>query len=275
MEHIKPFLKWAGGKLKLVDNITTFFPPHSIRYIEPFVGAGSVALNVKSSASIINDANPDLINVWRIIQKYPEELIRQCIPLFSGKFYNEISYYKLRDEFNARTASKIRHAAIFVYLNKHGFNGLCRYNLNNEFNVPIGKFKTISFDPDNLREISKKIKRWMITNQNYSHSIQTAGEGDIVYCDPPYIPDEQVKVSFNRYSKDSFTIDNQIQLAKLAAASSKRGATVIISNNDTPYSRELYSKLGANLSFVSVQRNISCNGEFRHKASELVAVFSP
>jgi len=279
MESIHPFLKWAGGKFKLIDKITHQFPTsyHS-RYIEPFLGAGAVALNVVDfPVVIVNDINPDLILVWKALRDIPEQVIEQCENLFLGTYNNARDYYALRKEFNDWLAMDARQAALFIYLNKHGFNGLCRYNRRGEFNVPFGKYATVGFDANKLREIARKIRnqKWVITNTDYTHTMLLAARNDIVYCDPPFVTDDQVKTGFTAYSKNAFGLSEQDRLAQEAQAAAKRGAFVIISNHDTAYTRELYTHYGGQLVFFDVQRNISCNGQKRHKATELLAVFRP
>lgn len=275
MERIQPFLKWAGGKFKLVDAITRQFPnSYHPRYIEPFVGAGAVAINVVDFQTVvINDVNADLINVWTMLRTQPEEVIRQVGFLFSGLYNNAGDYYQLRKEFNARLSTDARQTALFIYLNKHGFNGLCRYNRKGEFNVPFGKYATVNFDPEKLRNISKKMQGWIVANQDYKTIMDMAGEGDIMYLDPPYVPLSRT-ASFTSYSPEGFGMKDQQELSYYAEASVSRGATVIISNHDTSEVRELY-KNATEIHKISVRRNISCRGETREKVGELIAVYRP
>lgn len=275
MERIQSIIKWAGGKSKLVDQITSLFPASFERYIEPFMGSAAVALNIDCPTILTNDGNPDLACVWKTLQDNPEELIHQVGFLFSGQYNNETDYYQLRKEFNSRTSSNVRQAALFIYLNKHGYNGLCRYNRKGEFNVPFGRYNTVGFDPERLREVAKKIKDWLIFSGDYTHILMKAGKGDVVYCDPPYVTDAQVKAGFTAYSPNEFGLRQQKELALHAMKAAERGATVIISNHDTAFTRDLYVRYGGELVFLDVQRNISCKGTKRHKAKELLAVFRP
>ena len=274
---MKPFLNWAGGKYKLVERIKALFPEtNSGRFIEPFLGAGAVALNMDCPRISVNDNNGDLINTWLSLRLETAEVIRQCGYLFE---FNEAgAYYQFRKEFNERKDSKgsmARRAALFIYLNKHGFNGLCRYNLKNEFNVPFGKYKTVSLKIDELRAIAAKTQNWEFSSQDFRVSLGTAQTGDIVYCDPPYVTDEQVENGFTAYTKDAFGINEQTALAYNAYLATRRGATVIISNHDTKFTRQLYQDNGATLTEFDVQRNISCDGANRKKAREILACFSP
>jgi len=275
MERIQSPIKWAGGKSKLIDRITAQFPASIERYIEPFMGSAAMALNIDCPVVLTNDANSDLVNFWKVLRDNPEELIRQIGFLFSGLYNNPNDYYQLRKEFNSRLASDVRQAALFVYLNKHGFNGLCRYNRKGEFNVPFGRYSVVNFDAKKLWEVSRKIKNWLVFNTDYTRMMLMAGKGDVVYCDPPYVTDVQVKLGFTAYSKNEFGLQQQEELALQAKKAAERGATVIISNHDTPYTRELYSRYGGELIFFTVQRNISSDGSKRHKAAELLVVFRP
>ncbi len=273
MERTKPFLKWAGGKFKLVDLITSFMPEHPVRYIEPFVGAGAVALNVPFGTVIVNDANEELVNVWTMLRNDPEAVIYECKNLFSGVFNTSDFYYQLRKEFNSKQGTDARRAALFIYLNKHGFNGLCRFNRRGEFNVPFGRYKSVSFDPEALRAVSKRMQGWLVTNQDYTFVMSMAKEGDVVYLDPPYAPLSDTSC-FTSYSSSEFGLTEQQRLVQCIEEAVKRGAVVIVSNHDIPLVRELY-KTATEIHEVSVQRNISCKGTKREKAKELIAVYRP
>jgi DNA adenine methylase len=278
MERIQPFLKWAGGKFKLIDKITGQFPScPSTRYIEPFVGAGALALNVNGfSEVVINDNNADLINVWMMIQNQPEDLIKQCQQYFSGSCNNETEYYRIRDAFNDRTLTdKVVRAAQFIYFNKHGFNGLCRYNSKGGFNVPFGRYSGPTFDADKIRLISSKISDWFITACDFRTIMNMAGEGDVCYCDPPYVTDKEVENGFTSYSAGGFKLEDQITLSLAARKASECGAHVIVSNHDTEFTQNQYLATGADIVRFEVQRNISCDGKNRKKAGELLAVYSP
>jgi hypothetical protein len=136
-EFTSAFLKWAGGKSKLTEQIQNLFP-FDIKgsYVEPFAGSGVVALNTKANHHWINDINDDLVLLWKTVQSSPDDLIKECLPLFSKEYNTQEKYYELRDEFN-NGAKGIRRAALFIYLNRHCFNGLCRYNSKGKFNVPL------------------------------------------------------------------------------------------------------------------------------------------
>lgn len=267
-----PFLKWAGGKKKLIDTIRELMPVTiDGNYYEPFAGAGSVALNIDAKSVSINDINTDLISLWKAVQSNIEELLEEGRELFSGRYSDEKSYYELRAEFNSIKINTIRKSALFVYLNRHCFNGLCRYNAKGGFNVPIGRYSTIGFPEKELREASVIIKNWDITNVGFLDVIDNAGDGDVVYCDPPYSPLNSI--SFSDYTKEGFNEKNHVELADAAQRASQRGAIVLISNHDTPFTRKIYEEGGAVIHSLNVSRMIASKSKNRKAASEVIAVF--
>lgn len=271
-EKTRSFLKWAGGKSKLIDNINDniLFKVEG-NYVEPFVGSGAIALNIESTKFWINDVNPDLILLWKTIQTSVDELIHECLILFTDENNTKESYYKLRDEFNT-TAVGLRRAALFVYLNRHCFNGLCRYNSKGKFNVPKGSYKKVGFPEKELRDASVKIKEWNVTNWDFRKVMEKLGEGDVGYCDPPYFPLTPT-AAFNDYVKGGFSEQDQIDLAEYAKNAAGRGALVIISNHDTPISRKIYEEKGATIHMLNVKRTIASKTKNRKDAPEILAIF--
>ncbi len=141
MKKNRAFLKWAGGKYPLVDDIRRHLPAGDC-LIEPFVGAGSVFLNTEFESYILADINNDLINLYNIVKLRTDDFVRDARVLFTGDFNHSELFYQLRQEFNASTDA-YRRALLFLYLNRHCYNGLCRYNLSGEFNVPLVATKTL------------------------------------------------------------------------------------------------------------------------------------
>jgi DNA adenine methylase len=264
----KPFLKWAGSKYKIIDKIVESLPNGS-RLIEPFVGSGAVFLNTDYPAYIAADANPDLINLYGCIQSGGFEFIDRAKLLFVEENNREESFYKLRQEFN-ETADIVRKSEIFIYLNRHCFNGLCRYNNKGGFNVPFGKYSSPTF-PE--REIAKFFNKSQIVDFQVGDFVETmerAQVGDVVYCDPPYVPLTKT-ASFTSYTKSDFTLERQQQLSDLAVELMNKGIPVIISNHDTEFTRSIYS--AAKIDCFDVRRFISSNAANRAKAPELLAIF--
>jgi DNA adenine methylase len=265
----KAFLKWAGGKSQLLDKITALMPPMSSkgRYIEPFVGSGVVALNMPHREIIIGDVNEGLMMCWRGLQEYGEQFIEVCRGYFTSAMNTEEAFYTYRDSFNALPSGQL-----FLYLNRHCFNGLCRFNSKGKFNVPFGRYSNPYFPEAELRHAFEVSKRMNVWTAGFMNVMNMARAGDVVYCDPPYLPISETS-NFTAYSKGGFSMVEQENLARAARQISKRGATVIVSNNDVPLARELYK--GAEFHFVSVAKKISCKADGRKKLQEIIAVFRP
>ncbi|MSU66353.1 MAG: Dam family site-specific DNA-(adenine-N6)-methyltransferase [Opitutus sp.] len=268
----RPFLKWAGGKTKLVPAIREFVPPGAARLIEPFVGGGAVALNLPLPAAILADANEDLISVYRELQRGGEKYIAQCAALFTPSANTAAVYYARRAEFNM-TPNRGRKACLFVYLNRHGYNGLCRYNARGGFNVPFGRYKAPRLPRDALRSFHARLQTCELRHADFRDVLAEAREGDFVYCDPPYVP-ASATANFTAYAKGGFGPPEQAALAAGCRDAAHRGATVVVSNHDTPGTRELYAEADERRELL-VGRRISCNAEKRAAARELLAVYRP
>lgn len=265
---MKPFLKWAGSKYKIIDRITQSLPKGN-RLIEPFVGSGSVFLNTNYSEYVVGDTNSDLINLYTCIKNHGLDFIDYAEPLFVEENNNEEVYYTLRSEFNT-TLSVERKSALFIYLNRHCFNGLCRYNNSDKFNVPFGRYTNPTFPEEEIINFFYKSQTVDFKVSNFTDTMQMAQPGDVVYCDPPYAPLNQTS-NFTSYTKNEFTLDNQKELAEIASKLMNKGICVVISNHDTEFTRLIYN--AAEISFFDVQRFISSKTSSRVKAPELLAVF--
>ncbi len=264
-----PFLKWAGGKRKILDRILALLPEGK-RLIEPFSGSATVFLNTQYKKNIVADTNQDVINIFTQLQNNPTEFIRYCQHFFITENNDSEQYYQFREQFNLTTDDPKLRAALFLYLNKHGYNGLCRYNSKGGFNVPFGKYKKVTFPKDYLLEFSNKSQSAKFIAQDFESSFAMAKKGDVFYCDPPYVPLNASNTSF-QYVEKSFTMEQQKQLAQLAEKTAKKGIPVLISNHLTDFTRDIYKN--AELTTFSVQRYISCKGDKREKAQELLALF--
>ncbi len=269
---IKPFLKWAGGKFRVVDRLKKKFPKNAKRFIEPFLGAGSVSLNVDYPAYVVSDTCTDLICVWECFKEMGMNFVKECQELFIPENHTPERYYELRDELS-KTKKKLRKATIFVYLNRHCFNGLCRYNASGGFNVPFGKYKTIYFPQKQFEQSLEQVKKFEIHNKDFREIFAMVEDGDLVYCDPPYLPMSQ-SASFDAYAKGGFSLRDQIDLAKCAEEAADNGATVVISNHYNWYSRQIYTDLHkGKVSKIEVARTISSKTDKRDAVDEIVAVF--
>ncbi len=268
----RAFLKWAGGKYRLTDEIYRHLPKKAC-LVEPFVGAGSVFLNTRFERYLLADINPDLINLFNIIKQDVETYIQHTKTLFEQEQANTaVFYYERRKEFNQST-DVFRRAVLFLYLNRFGFNGLCRYNKKNEYNVPFGEYKTHYFPEKELRFFAEKAQHATFICADFHQTFRylTDNPDDyVVYCDPPYAPLEQ-ESNFTAYAGGGFSLEQQIALAEYARKAQQANIPVLISNHDTDFTRKIYH--GADIKHFKVQRQISQSIHSRVKVSELFALF--
>jgi DNA adenine methylase len=267
---VKPFLKWAGNKYAIVETIRRHLPRGG-RLIEPFAGSGAVFLNLAYPAYYLSDANPDLISLFRHVQTGGEAFIDDCRAYFVPETNRPEVYYALRERFNT-TADARDKAALFLYLNRHGYNGLCRYNQSGGFNVPFGRYKKPYFPAREMRYFRERTQTAAFVAGSYLAAMDQARPGDVVYCDPPYVP-LSATANFTSYNAERFTEADQQALATAARRLAGRGVPVLISNHDVAFTRDAYA--GARIVSFDVQRTISCQGQKRGKARELLALFVP
>ena len=266
---MKPFLKWAGNKYKIVERIKALLPEGK-RLVEPFVGSGALFLNTDYPSYLLTDANADLITLYQHLQTEGNTFIEYCRPLFASENNDKDRYYELRQEFNTINDSR-RKSAIFLYMNKHGYNGLCRYNSKGGFNVPFGRYKRPYFPEKEMLYFFQKSQNATFQYADFREVMDACVPTDVVYCDPPYVPLSET-ANFTSYSSGGFSWMEQKLLAKLAEGLAAQKIPVLISNHDTEFVRNLY--INANIvRFLSVQRYISCNGDNREKAQEILALF--
>jgi len=254
-EILQPPLKWAGGKRWLVPLLLDMWQPYSrTRLVEPFAGGLAVALGLQPSQAILNDSNVHLINFYRWLQKglYIE------IPLENNSEY----YYTCRSRFNQLIsngkADSSEAAKLFYFLNRTGFNGLCRFNNSDQFNVPFGRYKTINYIRD-FSHYSKTFKTWSFAAEDFV-KISIRPE-DFIYSDPPY------DVEFTKYSAQDFKWNDQIRLAEWLA---KHRGPVVASNQATERIVSLYKACGFSIMLLDGPRRISCTGD-RKPAKEILA----
>lgn len=268
-----PFVKWAGGKRRLVSFIRKHMPLPARRLVEPFAGGAAVGLALADAVSTVwlNDVNGDLMNLYRQLRDAPNEYIEAAARLFTPETNNAETYYRLRDEFN-ETNCQHRKAVLFLYLNRHGFNGLCRYNRSGKFNVPYGRYKNPYFPEEQLRGAAEVLQKAKLTSVDFEQVLGECGPGDVVYCDPPYVPLSPTS-SFTDYAAGGFSTTDQQRLVEAAERARQRGAFVAISNHDTKETRYLYKH--AQRHYRAVRRTISCDGQNRQEVAEVLAVFAP
>lgn len=265
---MKPFLKWAGNKYRIVDRIRSLLPPGQ-QLIEPFAGSAAVFLNTEYAENLVNDLNLDVIHVFQTLKTQGTTFVDECKRLFTAENNTADAYYALRSEFN-QTKDLTRKASVFVYLNRHGYNGLCRYNTDGGFNVPFGRYKKPYFPYEEMRMFYHKAQQATFTCEDFETVMRKARPGGVVYCDPPYVPLSST-ANFTSYSAGGFGPQEQIRLARVAQEVAHAGIPVLISNHDNAFTREIYEE--AEITSFDVQRFISCDGENRGKAAELLALF--
>jgi DNA adenine methylase len=270
--EIPKFVKWAGGKGQLLEQFKPLFPKKFNRYLEPFVGSGAVFFYIiqkfKPKEIIISDINEELINTYEIVKTDVERLI---VELKQHKEYHMVEgkkYYLTIRATNPNNLPALERAARFIYLNKTCFNGLYRVNSKGKFNVPMGAYKNPDIvQEDKLRLVSELLKNVTIKVMSFEKVLNLAKKGDFIYFDPPYYPLKNKK-SFTTYTKDSFMEKEQELLADIFKKLDKKGCSVMLSNSDTKFIKDLYPNYNINL--VQATRMINCNGAKRGKINEVV-----
>lgn len=272
---VRPPLKWVGGKRSILSDIHACLPVgRRGRFIEPFFGSGVVYLNTPGYSSyLLADINRDLIDLYGHIRADAMAVAALVSELFGELAENtQARYYEMREDFNTCPDGTLRRAALFIFLNRFGFNGMCRYNKSGIFNVPCGKSKTILNPTVAILAMGRTLleRPAQLICSDFRPLLALAGEGDTVYLDPPYLPLSATS-NFNAYHSDGFTTDDQSELASLAREAAARGALVVISNHDTDFARQLYA--GASLVELRVARSVGANANSRKRVGELLAVF--
>jgi DNA adenine methylase len=252
---LRPPLKWAGGKRWQIPDLRTLWKPHAHqRLVEPFCGGLAVALGLAPSTALLNDANPHLIHFYHWLQRG----LRTELPMEN----DEGMFYRHRERFNAILSAdegdSEEAAALFYYLNRTGFNGLCRFNRQGAFNVPFGRYTRIKYRSD-FSEYQKAFAGWVFTSGDVE--AVPIEPGDFVYADPPY------DVEFTQYAKGGFAWADQERAAAWLAR--HRGPVVLV-NQATRRVEALYKKLGYHVRFLEAPRRISCTGD-RRPAREIIA----
>ena len=229
----KPFLKWAGGKRRLLPEILKLLPAKFNRYFEPFLGGGALFFALHPYNAFLSDVNPELINTYIQVRDNTNKVIAQLKKMeFTKKFYYQMRLNKPK--------SLTSRAARFIYLNRTCWNGLYRENAKGEFNVPIGCYKNpMICDEKSLMEAKEALKNTTITHRDFEEILSIAADGDLVYLDPPYVTGHRNN-GFINYNNKIFKWDDQCRLSKMATSLKKKGCYVIISNADHASIEALY-----------------------------------
>lgn len=289
MINAKPFLKWAGGKTQLIEEIEKRLPD-GIRegkiecYVEPFIGSGALffylVAKYKFKRVIINDINSELINVYLVIKNEVENLIEE-LEKISKKYFSilqeekSLFFYEIREKYNINKEGNIKHAAYFIFLNRTCFNGLYRVNSKGKFNVPFGRYVNPKIcDVENLKNVSKILKNVEILNIDFEKTDKYIKKESFIYFDPPYRPLSNSS-SFNSYAKESFNDKSQEKLAQYFRRLDKKGVKLMLSNSDPKNSDpndnffdDLYK--GFDIKRVDAKRMINSKGSGRGVIKELL-----
>lgn len=268
-ELSRPFLKWPGGKFSAFRTIERYFPSTG-RLIEPFAGAGSIFLNAGFVSNLIADRNSDLINTYQALKEHTHALITLTQRFFND-YGTEEGYLEVKSNFNKMHYTRLERAAAFIFINKHCFNGLVRYNLKGEFNVGWGSPKKAYFPLAEMEHFLSVADSCTFQCGSFETTISQAGDGDVIFCDPPYEP-LPGKDGFTHYSGGSFRFDKQELLVEHLKAAHQRGATAIITNSGAPSIYELYRDNGFTVCEFENKRNISCKGDTRLRVNDIIAV---
>lgn len=268
---VSPFVKWAGGKRQLLAQIRERMPREYNRYYEPFIGGGAVVFDLLPENALINDINEALINAYVQIRENVDSFLDNINKIDSaigedGKAY----YYSMRNLYNMKLEKMeydIELAALFVFLNKHCFNGLYRVNSKGLFNVPYNNSRRVSCDEKSIRMTSDYLKRVTITIGDFEDACRNAGMGDFVFLDSPYAPLNPT--SFESYTKEGFTLESHERLARLYDELTERGCYCMLTNHNTELIEQLYGNKGYTISVVNVKRMINSDANNR-KGQEVI-----
>jgi DNA adenine methylase len=270
----RPFLKWAGGKSRVAKSICEYFPADYKCYYEPFLGGGAMYFTISPKKGRLNDLNQALVSTYMTVKNDCESLIKKlekiqreyyALPSIEDK---EHYYYDARSKYNKIKDPSINKSALFIFLNKTGFNGMYRENSKREYNIPFGKHNTPPIcDANNLRNVSRDLRSIEITCDTYENALIGTKAGDLIYLDPPYAPISETS-SFTQYQAGGFLKEDQLKLHDLFDKLSKKGCKVVMSNSNAPLIKELYKK--HYISTIEVGRTINSKKNLRGKVKEVV-----
>jgi DNA adenine methylase len=275
----RPFIKWAGGKRQLVDELLKRRPEKYDRFLEPFIGGGALFFALKPEKAFISDINEELIGLYTVVRDEVEELVKE-LQKHDEKFRQgdgQEYFYKVRNvDREARYAgwSPVRKAARFVFLNKTCFNGLYRVNSRGQFNTPFGFYKNPAIvDANNLRSCSKVLATAEIRQADFEAVLSVTRKGDFVYFDPPYVPLTST-ANFTSYTGEGFDLDMQLKLRSVCDELDRNGVWWMLSNSHTKFVLDLY-KPHYLIHKVEATRAINCKGEGRGKIKEVIVTNYP
>ncbi|MEQ1968680.1 Dam family site-specific DNA-(adenine-N6)-methyltransferase [Xenorhabdus nematophila] len=264
----KTILKWAGSKVRIMDQLLPHLPAGQ-RLVEPFAGSCAVMMNTDYAAYLIADANADLIGMYQDIKADSDQFTKLAALWFSY-FKKSSDFYALRKLFNAGRGifkGNLTGSALFLFLNRHCFNGLCRYNDSGEFNVSFGDYKKPYFPAAEIWAFAVKAEKADLLHLEWQDTLTLVDYGDVVYCDPPYLTNQR---AFTQYCQTAFTpADHELLATILRTLNNDIGVPVTVSNSIE--AKELYADLGFTVHEIDAPRTIAANGN-RQPAKEIIAV---
>ncbi|MFA4982611.1 MAG: DNA adenine methylase [Candidatus Micrarchaeia archaeon] len=266
LEEAKPFVKWAGGKRQLLDELTQGLP-YFENYHEPFLGGGAMFFRLEAMNKVkqayLSDSNAELINAYSVIKNEIFELMSELAsPLYVNE---EAVYYKIRA---SKPKTNVERAARFIYMNKTAFNGLYRVNSSGGFNVPFGRYDNPKIlDSQNLLLVHRALQKDELYCGDFAIVLKNAKKGDFVYFDPPYVPISKTS-SFTGYTKDGFGENEQKKLLKTYKELDSKGCFVLLSNSYSDFISDLYAEFEPETVYAS--RMINCKADGRGKIRELI-----
>jgi DNA adenine methylase len=292
-DALRPILKWAGGKRQLLPQLRRFYPARFDRYYEPFLGSGAVFVDLCNAGRldrcreiVLADMNADIIGCYMAVRDGVDEVIAELRGLEAVyRARGEAHYYKVRDyQFNparqllqqehAACAYTPRLAAMLIFLNRTGFNGLFRVNASGDFNVPAGRYQTPTIcDATNLRRFANAVSRPGVSLRvcSFEHALAEAGADDFIYLDPPYAPLSRT-AHFTAYTAGGFGRDQQSRLQRIVIELAGRGAHVLLSNSACPEIRRLYTRGGTARDAGLHARTVAARRAINSRASRRGAV---
>lgn len=256
-----PFVKWVGGKRQLLRQLVNLIPKNYNRYFEPFIGGGALLLEHQPKDAVINDKNDQLINVYLQIRDDCDSVI-DALNVLESLPCDETRFMTYREKFNDMLLNRTLttdSAAMFIFINKHCFNGIYRLNRSGKFNVGYNKSKTsATIDKHNIREISNYLNRndIEILNVDFVSACKSATSGDFIYLDPPYFPINDK--SFVKYTSDSFLQNDHSRVYDLFCDLTSRGVFVVMSNSDSDFINDAYKDF--HIRRVPVRRSVNSDG---------------
>lgn len=275
MSTINPVIKWAGGKRQLVPLIRDLIPTDYNKYYEPFFGGGALFCDIQPCDSVINDINPMLVNMYEQIKTSPDKICDELFILqdiynsFDSPVEKDAFYYNIRGQFNEYLDSNkrdVKAAAILIFLNKAGFNGVYRLNSKGHYNVPTAHRKSLNtYDRENIFDLAKLLNSAIILNTDFEEACKSVSEKDFVFFDSPYHD------TFDKYQAGGFSEDDHVRLSKLFRELTDRGAYCILTNSNSEFIKDLYKDF--EIQIIDVKRMINRDKDNRIGKEILVKNF--